>query len=229
MRIRLSYLFLAAAAVATAACANKDDKSNGCGFSVEPGIVIAPGIDLQIRDPFGRGQAIGTTVVTRKQDAQGETGGSVGDTLNIYTAYNVSGIYSVTLSRRYYRDTTIANIDVVPGDCGLVRTTRLPVVLQLAAGAPPVRAVTILGADYLATPGAHVQLIPHFDANPDASTTVTWQVSDATLATVDANGVVTAKCSKSGGTEQVTVTSSADPTVTATVNIGVAPAASCGP
>ena len=55
---------------------------------------------------------------------------------------------------------------------------------------------------------------------------VTWQVSDATLASIDANGVVTAKCTKDGGTLKVTATAVADGATTAFVNIGVA-GASC--
>ena len=219
---------------AVVACSSDDAASPECvhagvGPGAVPGVVtMAPGLDLQVRDPFGRGQAIGTTAVVQRSD--GSTAASnVQDTLNILSAYSVDGTFTVTLTRAYYKDASLSNVVVPlakPSDCSVV-TTKVPVTLQLADGAPPVRAITILGGEFLDQPGAQAKLLAYFDANPDASTAVTWQVSDATLASVDANGVVTAKCTKSGGTVKVTATSVAAPSITSSVNLGVAPASSC--
>lgn len=200
----------------------------GVGPGAVPGVVtIAPGLDLQVRDPFGRGQAIGTTAVVQRTDGSVATANAF-DTLNILSAYNVEGTFTVTLTRPYYQDASISNVVILtqPGACSVV-TSKVPVTLQLAAGAPPVRAMTILGAEFLDHPGAQAQLLPYFDANPDVSTAVTWQLSDPTLASVDANGVVTAKCTKAGGTVKVTATSVVDPSITSFVNLGVAPGSSC--
>jgi hypothetical protein len=188
-------------------------------------LVSAPGIDLEVRDAFGHAQAIGTTAVAHRSD-QTTYQSNVYDTLHIFTAYNVTGTFTVTLSRPYYQDATISNVAVTPNGC-VVNMTKVPVVLQLAPGAPSLRALVVVGADFLSQPGAQAHLVAHFDANPDVSTAVSWTVSDATLATVDAGGVVTAKCSIAGGTVRVTATSAADPTFTASVNIGVGPSASC--
>lgn len=212
---------------ATFAACSKDDQATteNCGPIVNGVIISAPGIDLQVRDPYGRGQAIGTTAVVHRSD-QTLVQSNIYDTLNIFTAYNVTGTFTVTLSRPYYQDATLSQIAVTPNGC-VVNTAKVPVVLQLAPGAPKLRGLIVLGADFLTQPGAQVHLVPHFDADPDVSQAVTWTVSDATLATVDANGVVTAKCSKPGGTVNVTATSVADPTFKSTVSMGVAPAASC--
>jgi hypothetical protein len=201
----------------------------GVGPGAIPGVVtMAPGLDLQVRDPFGHGQAIGTTAVVSRTDGS-VAPANIQDTLNILSAYNVEGTFTVTLTRPYYKDASIADVVVPlaqPGGCSVV-TTKVPVTLQLAAGAPPVRAMTILGAEFLDHPGAQATLLPYFDANPDVSTAVTWQLNDGTLASVDANGVVTAKCTKAGGTVKVTATSVVDLSITSFVNLGVAPASSC--
>lgn len=201
-----------------------ENNNNDCQPRVFGVVIFSPGIVLQVRDPFGRGQAIGTTAVIRRAD--GSTDQSVvRDTLNIDGTSNETGTFSATLSRPYYRDETVANIKVTPNGCG-VNTATVPVTMQLAPNAPALRSFILLGADFLYQPGVQVHLVPHFDANPDVSTAVTWSVGDTTLATVDANGVVTAKCTKDGGTVKVTATSVADTTMSASVNIGVA-GASC--
>src|SRR5690348_1463148 len=195
--------------------------NNDCQPQVFGVAVYASGIVLQVRDPFGRGQAIGTTAVIRRSD--GSTDQSfVRDTLNIEGAGNQTGTFSATVSRPYYLDATVTDIKVTANGCG-VNTATVPVTLSLAPGAPPLRSLILLGADFLYAPGVQVHLVPHFDANPDVSTAVTWTVSDSSLATVDANGVVTAKCTKDGGTEKVTATAAFDGTTSASVSLGVAP------
>lgn len=188
-------------------------------------IIYPPAVELQVRDPFGRAQAIGTTAVFRRSEG-GTDQGYVEDTLNLVNPSNQTGTFSATVSRPYYRDATISNIQVVPNGC-TVKTAVVPVTLELAPNAPPLRALVLLGADNLYAPGVQVHLVPHFDANPDVSTAVKWTLSDSTLVTVDASGVVTAKCTKDGGTVKVTATAVADGTTSAFVNIGVAGSASC--
>jgi hypothetical protein len=213
------------AAAVVAACSSDGTTVGGCNMPAPGVIVQVPGIDIQVRDPFGRGQAVGTTVVVRRSDNT-TFGSSVHDTLDIYSAFNVAGSFTVTLSRPYYQDATFSNIAVTPNGC-VVNTVKVPVTLQLAPGAPALRSLIIIGAEFLAQPGVQAHLVPHFDADPSVSTAVTWQVSDATLATIDTNGVLTAKCSKSGGTVAVTATAVADGSTHASVTISVAPAASC--
>src|SRR5256885_324393 len=176
-----SWIVGCAIIVIAIACSSEETTTEqGCNMPV-PGVVIsAPGIDLQVRDPFGRAQAIGTTAVVRRSDSA-PVEAFVNDTLNIYSAINVSGTFTVTVHRPYYIDATVGNIVVTPHGC-VVNQTKVPVVLQLAPGAPALRSLVIVGAEFLGQPGAQAHLVAHFDANPDVSNAVTWQVSDATLA-----------------------------------------------
>ena len=210
-----------------AGCSGRDqDIRSTCGDPSVPGVVVQPpGIDLQIRDPYGVGQALGTTAtVTRGTAAPERT--EVRDTLDILAAFNVSGTFTVRVSRPFYKDAAISPIIVLPAGCG-VRTTVVPVNLELATGAPPLRAIAVIGGDFLYAPGVQVHLKAHFDADPQVSRAVTWSVSDATLASIDANGVVTAKCSRTGGSVVVTAKTVADPAVTASTTLGVGTAQSC--
>lgn len=212
---------------AVAACAHDGRAPMGCGMTpmVDPGILIIPGIDLKVRDPYGRAQAIGTTYFVQTNTGTDSATWSA-DTLDIYTAFDQTGTFNVTLRRPYYRDKTIDNIVVTANDCGLKLTT-VPVGLVLAPGAPPLRSVIILGAMFLDRPGAQGKLVPHFDADPGVSTAMTWQVNDTALTTVDANGVVTAKCTKDGGAVKVTGTAVADGKTSAYLWISVARSSSC--
>ena len=209
-------------AAVAAACSPGDR----CADVSMPGTVIQlPGIDLEVRDVFGRGEAIGTTVVARRGKEE-PARVDVEDTLHVLTAFNYSGRFTVTVSQPYYRDVTLQNVVVTPRGC-VVETTKVAVTLELLPDAPPVRALVLIGGEFLGAPGKQVRLIPHFDANPGVSTAVTWSMPDTTLARVDASGLVTAKCSLSGGTAKVTATSVADQTVSATATLGVAPATTC--
>ena len=218
--------FTLLAGAAVVACSSSVDETvHGCGGRLPGVIVQVAGIDLQVRDPFGVAQAIGTVATVSRSDGT-EAFAVVNDTLNIHSAFNVTGTFMVTLSRTYYRDATVANVSVTPDGCA-VHTTTVPVALELAPGAPALRAIAVVGGDFLDHPGAQTTLLAHFDADPSVSRAVNWQVSDATLASVEANGVVTAKCTKSGGTVKVTATSVVDASITSFVNLGVAPTASC--
>jgi hypothetical protein len=211
-------------AAIVASCGGDKPTAN-CGQPVLGVIIFAPGIDLLVRDPFGRGQAIGTSATIRGSDGTTDQTRAE-DTLHLVSEANRTGTFTVTVTRPYYRDATITNVKVTPNGC-FPNTTTVPVTLQLAAGAPSLRAMILLGQQFLDAPGAQAHLVTHFDANPDVSTAVTWDVNSPTLASVDANGIVTAKCTTTGGTVTVMATSLVDPSITSSVNLGVAPAASC--
>jgi len=219
-------LVIVASIIGIAACTKDGRLPNNCGMPA-PGLIISIALDLQVRDSYGRGQAIGTTVVIRGPGAtQTDTG--FADTLHIYDQSSSSGTYGVTFSRPYYQDLTVSNIAVTAyDDCPAVKTATVPVVLRLAPGAPPMRALVLLGGQFLDHAGEQAHLLPHFDADPGVSTALRWSSGDTTLATVDANGVVTAKCVKVGGTVKVTATSLFDGTTSASALMGVAPASSC--
>ena len=224
--MRSALIVILIAAFGVAACTRDGRLPNGCGMPA-PGLIISIALDLQVHDPYGRGQAIGTAVVIRgPQGTATDTGRA--DTLHIYDPSSSTGTYSVTFSRPYYQDLTVSNIVVTGNDqCPAVNTARVPVVLSLVPGAPPMRALVLLGGQFLDHAGEQVRLIPHFDADPGVSMALRWSSSDTTLVTVDANGVVTAKCVKDGGTAKVTATSLFDGTTSASALLGVAPSSSC--
>ena len=216
-----------AIAVVVAACSGSDLQSGPgtCESVGPPGVLVAvPGIDLQVKDQYGQGEAAGATVDV--SGAAGPLQANVADTLHIYSAYDLSGTFSVTVHRQYYQDLTVPQVTVVPAGC-VVATTHVPVTLQLAPGAPPLRALNVVGGMYLDALTNHAQLIAHFDADPEVSRAVTWQVSDTTLATIDANGTITAKCPNAGGTVKATATSVATPPVSGDVTMSVGARTTC--
>jgi hypothetical protein len=120
----------------------------------------------------------------------------------------------------------LSNVVVQAGDCSVL-TSHVALTLQLAAGAPAIRSIGVLGADFLVNPGEQRHLTARFDADPTVPTTVIWRLSDATLAQIDNDGVVTAKCSLAGGTETVTAIATADTTVRGSVRFGVQKQSAC--
>src|SRR5689334_214895 len=165
-------LFIGGTAVAACSGSSADrTPTPGClragvGPGAVPGVVtVGPGLDLQVRDPFGRGQAIGTTAIVQRTDGA-VAPANVQDTLNILSVYGVEGTFNVTLTRPFYRDTTIPSVAVSFTQDGCLNETKIPVALQIAAGAPSLRAIAILGAEFLDQAGARAQLVAHFDADP---------------------------------------------------------------
>jgi hypothetical protein len=199
-----------------------------CDMQGPPGIRVGPpGIELSIRNQFGQAEATG--VVVKVLDAKRTPGGWLQtDSLTLTVNDILAGTYTVELSKPFYRDTTISSLVVLEGPCpGWVQTTNKTVVLQLAAGAPPVRSVAVYGTDFLATPGSQARLVAAVDADPGLSRDVTWRLADTTMARIDQTGLVTSKCSTRGGVDSVTATSVADPGVTGRATFGVGPQASC--
>jgi Bacterial Ig-like domain (group 2) len=222
-----SALIVVGAAAAVFAC-GRDQGPVGvrCGDVTVPGVlVMPPGIQVALRNAQGQPAALGASM-TALNASQAPTPGYVADSLTL-DANVPAGTYSVRLAKPAYRDTTIANVVVLTGDCGLVQPTKLAVTLQPLGGATSVRSVGVAGTTFLATPGSQVQLVAIVDADPGLSHAVTWRVNDTTMATVDRSGLVTAKCSMSGGTVAVTATSVGNGDVSASATFGVGAAESC--
>lgn len=210
-----------AATTMLAACDRDPERAGSCMDISAPGVTIQiPPIDLAIRDEAGRGRALDTRVVVRRNGTTDSLAVKGTDSVHVHTGFEALGPFTVHVSRPFYRDTTIPNVTVQAGDCHLL-TTKLDVALHLVSGAPAVRSVGIMGAMYLFTPGDRLMLAADVDANPGLPTTVTWRSSDTTLATVDASGMVTAKCTTVGGPDTVTAISTADTTVRGTKVVGV--------
>ena len=216
--------FVALALAALSACTSRDERDT-CGPGTAPGVVIYQGgIDLLIRDTYGRGEALGTVVTAHLGPDSIRTTGD--DTLHVHTGFPGGGIYSVRVTRRFYRDTVVPNVEVLSGDCSFL-VTHLAVTLTLVPNAPPLRSVAIIGTTYLVTPGEQSQFVAHVDADPGVDQRVTWRLSDTTLARIDDTGRVTEKCSLAGGVDTVQVAMVADTLVKAVFPFGVQKQASC--
>ena len=196
-----------------AACDRNPDP-RACTDLTMPGLVVQyPGLDVGIRDASGRGQALGSTVVVRPTGGTDSIVTAGRDTVRVLAGFLSAGRFDVAVHKPFYRDTVAANVLVSAGECGGVIATHLPITLRLVPGAPPVRSVGILGGEFLPVPTDKAQLVAVVDADAGLSTAVSWRSKDTTLATVDANGLVSARCTTVGGTDTVTATSVADTSV----------------
>ncbi|MEP6618887.1 MAG: hypothetical protein ABJE47_06220 [bacterium] len=213
------------AAGALAACSHDAAPGSCWGDGFAPGVVtFVPAIDILVRDAKGTSQALGTKVtVYRGADSTVAFGH---DTLLVAAGYAEAGSFTVRVSRPFYRDTLIPSVTVLAGQCSAI-ATKVPVTLQLEPGAPAIRALAIFGGGFLVTPGDQRQLLARFDADASVPTTVSWRLSDTTLARIDAGGFVTSKCTTVGGTERVTAVATTDTSVKATTEFGVAKQTGC--
>ena len=149
------------------------------------------------------------------------------DTLQLDAGPGRAGTFDVRVKRRFYRDTLLTNLTVNAGACGLVDITHVPLTLTLAAGAPPLRAVDIVGPTFILGPGRQNQLTARFDADPSVPTTVIWRLSDTTAARIDGNGLMTGKCITKARADTAIVLATADTTVRGHAIFSVATQASC--
>lgn len=209
-------------ALAVACGGNRDDPC----LPIAPGVaVFEPGIDLVVRDAYGRGAALHDTSVAYSGT---DSAVNVGfDTLHLLAGFGRPGTYSVRVKRQYYRDAVVPNVTVAAAQCGGTVTTQAPVALQLEPGAPALRSIAVFGGGFLPAPGATSQLVARFDADPSVPTTVTWRLSDSSVATIDASGLLTAKCTTKILTDTVTAVATTDTTVRARAFFQVASQASC--
>jgi hypothetical protein len=191
-RASLSTLSLASIALASSVACSMRDDADPCLPIVNGVVAYMPAIDLIVRD--ARGQAIAlsdTAVVYVGRDSVTTVSD---DTLHLRAGPAAPGSYTVRVKRRYYADGIVRDVSVAPGRCGGPLTTTVPITLQLAPGAPPLRSVGVFGADFLYAPGVQRPLLARVDADAGIATTVSWRLSDTTIARIDASGLVTAKC-----------------------------------
>lgn len=209
-------------AIAVACGGSKDDPC----LPVTPGVaVFQPGIDLVVRDASNRGEALGDTVITYRGSDSVRTVGF--DTLHAFAGFGVPGAYAVRVKRQYYLDAVLPSVTVGVAQCGGPATVQVPVTLQLAPGAPALRSIAVFGGGFLATPGATTRVVARFDADPSVPTTVTWRLSDSSVATIDASGLLTAKCTTKILTDTVTAVATADTAIRARSYFQVAQQARC--
>ena len=206
-----------------AACSGNG--SDPCMPSAPGVLVYRPGIDLVVRDASGRGAALGDTSVTYRAADSITAFGT--DTLHLPAGFTLPGTFTVRVKRPNYTDAVVSNVTVPTDQCGGPVTQQVAVTLQLVPGAPSLRSIAILGNAFLPAPGAKTQLVARFDADPSVPTTVSWRLSDSTVATIDGSGLLTAKCTTKIVADTVTAVATADTTVMARAPFQVASQSSC--
>jgi hypothetical protein len=224
--LALATCLMSLGALGIAAACGGTDTTDPCQPMVAGLLIYVPGIDLLVRDANGQGQALGDTAITyRGTDSLIATGF---DTLHLEAGFGAPGTYAVRLKRKFYRETVIPGVVVQSGMCGGPVTTTLPVTLQLAPGAPALRSIAVFGANFLYAPGAQSQAVARFDANPTVPRTVTWRLSDTSVARIDANGLITAKCTtRNNVRDTVTALATVDTMARGTAVFSVAQQGGC--
>jgi hypothetical protein len=209
-----------------AACDSNPTDPDPCLPIVNGSLAYLPGIDLVVRDANGNAQALGDTAITyRGTDSLISRGF---DTLHVQAGFGAPGTYAVRLKRKFYRETVIPGIVVKAGLCGGPVTTSLPVTIELAPGAPPIRAIQVFGASFLYAPGVQSQAVARFDADPAVPRTVAWRLSDTSAARIDVSGLITAKCTiRPNVTDTITALATVDTMARGTAVFSVAQQGSC--
>lgn len=180
---------------------------------------VIRGIAANVRTADGRPAARGATLKIEGGDHHELIGPTVGDTLQL-SGGDQPGTFWVTISKPYYRPVTRI-VRVPAGPCGVAATVSIDATLQLGPKAPPVRSIVVASNTGLVVPGIEVDMHAYVDAAPDVDTSVSWSISDTTVATITTSGRVRSQCRTTRGTATVTATAVADPTRSASVWVEV--------
>jgi hypothetical protein len=176
---------------------------------------------VEVRDPWGRPAAIGTSVSVRgvgftesAKEPRPEVGlGTMGE-LSVGAGNPGPGPYKLRLTRPWYVPVELEG--VAPprtSPCNFV--TRIDirhVQLQLKPNAPTIRVVVVfppaMGIGIL---GYSERMAAYVDATPGYSADVKWSSTDTTVATITADGVVTVHCARRKATTRIIARSVVNP------------------
>ncbi len=168
------------------------------------------GVAVAVRDPIGRPAALGTTLIAR-DGTYADTAVGEYDSLTVGAADNRDGTYSLTVSRPWYHSVELQDVRVPGGPCGADETVVVGVTLPLMSTAPAVRNVVVIPPRAgLGREGLALQYFAYVDADPGIATSVTWHISDTTVAALSTTGLLTAKCRTNPGEAAVIATAVAD-------------------
>ena len=187
-----------------------------------------PGVAVRLQDDFGRPAALGAKLVVH-DGAYVDSATGYSDPWTVGAADNRAGTYTLVVTRPWYDSVVLSKVDVPGGSCGAYQTVTVSSIVHLAPGAPPVRNVVVMphGAG-LGLAGLTLEYSAYVDANPGVDTTVTWSISDTTVARISPSGKLVSQCRTHWGEATVVATSTVDTTVKGTGDLTVfANAASC--
>ncbi len=180
------------------------------------GIGHEPPLNVTVRDAAGHALALGA-VATFSSGGNSAADSSLSDSLTI-SGGSPGLTWDIAVSKRYYLTTVLHGVKA-PGRnaCnGFGGVNTVPAVLSLAAGAPPVRSVSLIPKDFtLDRTHSQDTLGVVVDANPGLSRAVLWQVfGDTDAVSIDSTmGIVSYRCRVHTGFVQLVARSRVDTTV----------------
>lgn len=138
---------------------------------------------------------------------------------------NDGNLYTVTITRRWYKPLTIRNIKVKYDECGPAVPTRVVARLTPVPDAPTIREFRILNvnSDNLMVVGYwpyYQRYTTFLDAPGSVSREVIWTSRRPDVATVDSGGMVRSVCSREVGRTTITATLKANPKFTSSTVFG---------
>ncbi len=188
-------------------------------------------LQLTIRDAQGAPQALDASV-TLYDGAYQEQATTAVDPLSVFAAQERGGrTYDILVAKRHYTDTRVRGVQTRGGGCvtgrekpPVMRT--VPIVLLLAADAPPVRSLRLLPPRLLLDRSPYTStgaFTPYLDANSGVSRAITWRIAgDTSSVHFDAStGALQYRCQPRSGYLTVTAQSEADSSIVATAMVAV--------
>ena len=216
-------MLLSTSAVALASCDwPLDAGCSGVGYYA---------LQVAIRDAQGNPQALGATV-TLYDAAYREQDSARYDPLLVYAAQERGGRrYDIQVAKRYYTDTWVRGVEAPGGGCvtgheNTPVTRVVPVVLNLAPNAPPVRSIHLLPPRILLDRAPYPSVgmfTPYVDATDGVSRAIQWRIAGDT-ASVDfdpATGTVRYRCLARSGALTIAAISVVDSTVVGKAEVAV--------
>lgn len=184
-------------------------------------------------DRDGRPAVIGTTVTLAAPDTVlSETGRAWSEP--VFLLGRDPGTYTVEVRRPWWTPVAMARVRVANesgnAHCPSITAVRLDVILDLAAGAPPVRQVVPdratlgISSDPPFTGGGRggvASVSAVVEADEGVAEGVVWSSADPGIAAVTADGHVTVRCRVTPAETELVVRAVADPSVFAVVPVTV--------
>lgn len=194
---------------------------------------LIPSIVAEVRDAAGNPVAIGATVTITTPGLQAADEG-FGDPLRIPVyAENRGGVFDVRVTKPWYAEAVIDDVDVPAGECGVREPTVVEATLSLRPDAPAVRQVVLPPTDYgfgSSVCGTRHGVPAYVLAAEGTSREMRWVSRDPARVTVEAGGVspdgstvgwITPRCGATPGDTWVVGMAKADPAVRDSVEVSV--------
>jgi hypothetical protein len=167
-------------------------------------------IVVTVRTPDGTPAARGATLIIR-DGAFADTAGPAYGYLQLSAGNRRPGVYDVTVTKPWYQSVLVPSVVAAGGPCGVESPTGLDVTLTLLPAAPPVRSIVasppVMG---FGAADLTVQLTAYVDAAAGVDTSVTWQISDSTVAALSPTGLLRSRCRTATGSATIEARSVAD-------------------